>query len=167
LNDRGREPARLHWLVRLLATGGYLGYAPVAPASVGSLGCAVLLWFLMPPIGFDDSATAISVLALTVAAFVALSIWVAGRAEVALGHDSRRIVIDEFAGFLVAVAFLPKSALVYVLAFVLFRVLDVLKPFPARRVEAAGGGVGVVLDDLVVGVYTNVLVRIMLLVRGW
>jgi phosphatidylglycerophosphatase A len=66
----------------------------------------------------------------------------------------------------VAIAFLPKTILVYALAFLMFRVLDILKPFPARRMEDAGGGVGVVLDDVVVGVYTNVLIRIMLMVRG-
>jgi len=157
---------KLHWLVRLLATGGYLGYAPLAPASVGSLGCAVLLWFLLPEIALAGSPLAIATLAVSVVAFVVLSMWVAGRAERAFGHDSRKIVIDEFAGFLVAVAFLPKTLLVYALAFVLFRVLDVVKPFPARRMESAGGGAGVVLDDVIVGVYTNVLIRVMLLVRG-
>ena len=157
---------KLHWLVRLLATGGYLGYAPLAPATVGSLGCAVVLWFFLPEMGSGSSPLAIISLAITIAAFVAMSMWVAGTAERAFGHDSRKIVIDEFAGFLVAIAFLPKTFLVYVLAFILFRVLDVLKPFPARRAEAAGGGAGVVLDDVVVGVYTNVLIRVMLLVRG-
>jgi phosphatidylglycerophosphatase A len=160
------DPKRLHWLVRLVATGGYLGYAPLAPASAGSLGAAVLFWFLLPEVRGGDSPAAVAVLTISIAAFAALSIWIAGTAERALGHDSRRIVIDEFAGYLVAVAFLPKTLLVYVLAFVLFRVLDVVKPFPARRMEAAAGGVGVVLDDVVAGVYTNVLIRLMLLVRG-
>lgn len=160
------EPRKLHWLLRLLATGGYLGYAPLAPASVGSLGCAVLLWYLLPEIRAGGSPVAVATLGVSIAAFVALSIWVAGTAERAFGHDSKKIVIDEFAGFLVAVAFLPKTLLVYVLAFILFRVLDVVKPFPARRMESAAGGVGVVMDDVVVGVYTNVLIRVMLLVRG-
>jgi phosphatidylglycerophosphatase A len=160
------EPTKLHWLTRLVATGGYLGYAPLAPASVGSLGSAVLYWYLLPEIRPGASPLAVASLLISVAAFIAASIWVAGVAERALGHDSKRIVIDEFAGYLVAVAFLPKTLLVYALAFVLFRVLDIVKPFPARRMEAAGGGVGVVLDDVVVGVYTNVLIRVMLLVRG-
>jgi phosphatidylglycerophosphatase A len=152
--------------MRLLATGGALGYAPLAPATVGSLGSAVLFWFLLPEIAPGGSPLAYATMAVSIAAFVAMAIWVAGTAERALGHDSRKIVIDEFAGYLVAVAFLPKTFLVYALAFVMFRVLDVLKPFPARRMEDAGGGVGVVLDDVVVGAYTNVLIRIMLLVRG-
>lgn len=160
------EPVKLHWLVRLLATGAYLGYAPVAPATVGSLGCAVLLWFLMPDVARGVPPLSMAALAISIVAFVVLSVWIAGRAERAFGRDSGRIVIDEFAGYLVAVAFLPKTLLVYVLALALFRVLDVVKPFPARRAESAGGGVGVVLDDVVVGVYTNVLIRVMLLVRG-
>jgi phosphatidylglycerophosphatase A len=160
------EPLKLHWALRLIATGGYLGYAPLAPASVGSLGSAVLFWFLLPGIGSGDGPVAVAALAVSVAAFVALSIWVSTLAERAFGHDSSRIVIDEFAGYLVAVAFLPKTLLVYALALILFRVLDIVKPFPARRAEALGGGAGVVLDDVVVGVYTNILIRVMLLVRG-
>lgn len=152
--------------MRLLATGAGLGYAPLAPATVGSAGAAVLFWFLLPQIGPGGPPLSLAVMGVSIAAFVALAIWVAGTAERALGHDSPKIVIDEFAGYLVAVAFLPKAVLVYALAFVMFRVLDILKPFPARRMEEAGGGVGVVLDDVVVGVYTNVLIRIMLMVRG-
>jgi phosphatidylglycerophosphatase A len=152
--------------MRLLATGGGLGYAPLAPATVGSAGSAVLFWFLLPQIGPGGSPLAFAAMAISICAFVAFSIWVAGTAERAFGHDSGKIVIDEFAGYLVAIAFLPKTILVYALAFLMFRVLDILKPFPARRMEDAGGGVGVVLDDVVVGVYTNVLIRIMLMVRG-
>jgi phosphatidylglycerophosphatase A len=94
--------------------------------------------------------------------------WAAGVAEHSFGQkDASRIVIDEFAGYLIAVAFLPKTLLIYAAAFVVFRVIDVLKPFPAARLESVPGGAGVVLDDLVAGVYANVLIRIMLLVKGW
>ena len=108
-----------------------------------------------------------AVMIVSIAAFLAGSIWAADRAEKVYGSDASRIVVDEFAGYLVAVAFLPKSILVYVAAFLLFRVLDVLKPFPARRLEAVPGGLGIVLDDVVAGLYANVLIRIMLLVQGF
>jgi len=65
------------------------------------------------------------------------------------------------------VLLLPKTVFVFAVAFVLFRALDILKPFPARRCEAIPGGLGVVLDDVVAGIYTNILVRAMLLVKGW
>ena len=76
-------------------------------------------------------------------------------------------MIDEYAGFVLSVLMLPRSLLVFAVAFVLFRVIDIVKPFPARRAEALPGGVGIVMDDVVAGIYTNILLRVMLLVQGW
>lgn len=155
-------------LIRLLATGGFLGYSPIAPGTAGALGCAVLLWFLLPEITTGSPPLSIATYLVSIAAFVALSMWAADAAERSFGQkDASRIVIDEFAGYLIAVAFLPKTLLVYGTAFVVFRVVDILKPFPAGRLESIRGGAGIVLDDLAAGLYTNILVRIMLLVRGW
>ncbi|MFH1865588.1 MAG: phosphatidylglycerophosphatase A [Candidatus Eisenbacteria bacterium] len=159
--------ARLNPLVRFLATGAYLGYAPVAPGTVGSLGCAVLVWFAVPEVTHLSSPLAVGVVVLSTLAFVALAIWAAGLAERSFGHDASRIVIDEYAGFLISVLLLPKSLFVFGVAFLLFRALDIVKPFPARRAEALPGGTGVVLDDVVAGIYANVLLRVMLLVQGW
>ncbi len=99
---------------------------------------------------------------LAALAVVLASVWVAGRAERLLGRkDDRRIVIDEVAGMLVAVAGLPADAVNLVLGFLLFRLLDVVKPFPARLVEVKlPGGWGIVLDDVVAGVYSNLCLRI-------
>ncbi|MBD3349222.1 MAG: phosphatidylglycerophosphatase A [Candidatus Eisenbacteria bacterium] len=162
-----RKNHSVNRLVALVATGGYSGYAPVAPGSVGALVCAALAWLLLPEVTFGSGAPATLVMALSILAFLALSIWAAGEAERAYGKDASRIVIDEFAGFIVSVAFLPKTVFVYVAAYLLFRLLDVVKPFPARRLEELSGGPGVVLDDVVAGLYANVLIRIMLLVRGF
>ncbi len=154
-------------MVRFLATGAYLGYAPVAPGTVGSLGCAVLIWFFVPEVTAATSHLGLWVMLLSTLAFAALAIWAADLAERHFGHDSSRIVIDEYAGFVVSVLLLPKSLLLFAVAFVLFRALDIVKPFPARQAEALPGGVGIVTDDLVAGIYTNILLRVMLLVQGW
>jgi phosphatidylglycerophosphatase A len=158
---------RLNPVTAFVATGAYSGYSPLAPGTAGSLVCAVLAWFLLPQVTFGSSPLAILVMSVSLAAFLAGSIWAADRAERFYGKDASRIVVDEFAGYLVAVAFLPHRPLVFIAAFFLFRVLDVLKPFPARRLESVPGGPGVVLDDLVAGLYANVLIRIMLLVEGF
>ncbi len=158
---------KLHPVVRFLATGAYLGYAPVAPGTVGSLGCAVLIWFFVPEVTAATSHLGLWVMLLSTLAFAALAIWAADLAERQFGHDSSRIVIDEYAGFVVSVLLLPKSLLLFAVAFVLFRALDIVKPFPARQAEALPGGVGIVMDDLVAGIYTNILLRVMLLVQGW
>lgn len=161
-----RDGTALHPLVRFIATGAYLGYGPIAPGTWGSLGCAVLLWFFAPEPHSLTGGLALAAL-LSILAFIALAVWTSDRAERSFGHDSSRIVIDEFAGFVLAVAFLPKSLLLYVVAFVLFRAFDIVKPFPARRLESLPGGVGIVMDDVVAGLYTNLLLRLMLFVRGW
>ena len=153
-------------LTRIIATGGFLGYAPVAPGTVGSLGCAVLLWFLLPQVLAGAPLTTLLLMILSTVAFIALAVWASTRAERELGKDASPIVVDEFAGMLIAVLFLPKTLTVYAVAFVLFRILDILKPFPAARAESLPGGLGIVMDDVVAGIYANALVRIMLLVTG-
>jgi len=159
--------SKLHPVVTFLATGAYLGYAPVAPGTVGSLGCAALMWFLIPQVTPASSPLALGVMLLSVLAFVALAIWAADAAERQFGHDASKIVIDEYAGFVFSVLLLPKSLLVFAVAFVLFRAMDIVKPFPAKQAEALPGGVGIVMDDVVAGIYTNILLRVMLLVQGW
>jgi phosphatidylglycerophosphatase A len=160
-------PTGLHPLARLVATGCFLGYSPVAPGTAGTLGCAFLLWFAVPSVTLSSGPWAVAVYALSVLAFVAMAVWASTAAERAFGKDSPRIVIDEFAGFLVAVLFLPKSVFVFIAAFVLFRLADILKPFPARRAELLPEGLGIVADDLVAGLYANVLLRIMMAASGW
>jgi len=161
-----RAEPRLHPLVKFLATGAYLGYSPIAPGTAGAFGCGVLLWFAVPEITPAASPQTIAVLIVSVLAFFLLSLWVAGVSERHFGHDGSRIVIDEFCGYVFAVLLLPKTYLIYGAAFVLFRLLDILKPFPARRAESLPGGYGVVMDDVVAGVYTNLLLRLMMAAVG-
>ena len=161
------RPSSLNWITAFIATGGFSGYAPVAPGTAGAFVCAVLAWFVLPEVTFAGGAGPVSVMLLSIVAFIILAVWAAGAAEPVYGKDASRIVIDEFAGFILAIAFLPKTVLVYIAAFLLFRLLDIVKPFPARRLESVPGGLGIVLDDVVAGIYANVLIRIMLLVRGF
>ncbi len=161
------SPRQLNPLTAFLATGAWSGYSPVAPGTAGSLVCAVLAWLVLPEITFRSGALMVATGLLSLGGFVAVAVWAADAADRAYGRDASRIVIDEFAGFIISIAFLPKTLLVYVAAFLLFRVLDVLKPFPARRAESLPGGVGVVMDDVVAGLYTNILLQVMLLVKGY
>jgi phosphatidylglycerophosphatase A len=99
-----------------------------------------------------------------------LAVLIGTRAEAAYGHDAKAIVIDEVAGMLITFLFvpMPESASGQWLAlgagFLLFRIFDVTKPFPAGRAQNLPGGQGVVMDDVVAGVYANVLLRAGLLV---
>jgi len=78
--------------------------------------------------------------------------------------DPREIVIDEVAGFLLTMLFLPCSWLTISLGFIFFRFFDILKPYPIKQLEKLRGGFGVVLDDLAAGLYANIIVRIILLI---
>jgi phosphatidylglycerophosphatase A len=151
--------AAVRLLVLLLATAGGIGYVPLAPGTAGSLAAVPLL-----PLLADLRARAPIAGWGAVAALLAAAVFAAGRADrIFPGHDHGRIVIDEVAGMVVAGLFVPGTWGAALLVFVLFRVLDVLKPWPAglidRRVPA---GVGVVGDDVVAGIYAGAAARLLL-----
>ena len=139
----------------IFSTGLYTGYSPIAPGTVGTI-VAVLLYLAL-------SRLSPVLYGITVLAFLCMACWMASMAEPVFGKgDSGHIVIDEVAGFLVTMSFLPPTARHVLLGFVLFRFFDILKPFPIRRLEGLQGGYGVVADDVMAGIYGNVAVRVCL-----
>ena len=122
----------------------------MASGTVGSLVTLIALW-LIP---FTTPA-----LLVTLAIVTVVGIWAGSRVERAIGaKDPGIIVIDEVAGMLVSVLFLPRTIPVLVTAFLLFRLFDIWKPFPARQLQEMHGGVGVMLDDLIAGAYALALI---------
>jgi phosphatidylglycerophosphatase A len=137
-----------------LASAGYAGYSPRAPGTVGTV-VGVLVYGLysyFPP----------SLYLLSTGAFFALACWAAGRAEAIWDEkDSPKIVIDEVVGYLVTMAFLPCTLTSLVGGFLFFRVFDIIKPPPVGTIDQRmQGGLGVVLDDVVAGLYANILFQI-------
>jgi phosphatidylglycerophosphatase A len=95
-----------------------------------------------------------------------LSLWSGTKAEEIFGEkDDRRIVIDESCGMLISLLFLPKRTFLYILAFVIFRLLDIVKPPPADACQRIKGGLGVTLDDVVAGIYTNIIMHVLIYSR--
>jgi phosphatidylglycerophosphatase A len=93
--------------------------------------------------------------------FVLLAVWAAGRSAGALEKDDpAEVVADETAGQLLTLFLLPATGVNLSLGFILFRLFDILKPYPIRRSEKVGGGAGIVLDDLLAGVYANLCLRL-------
>ena len=151
--------ALMRSVVILVASAGYIGYIPVASGTFGTLVGIPLFW------AFDAlHAVSVVVYLLAFVVLVATACWIAGKAEEFLNeHDSHKIVIDEVAGYVAATLFLTPTWTHVVLAFFIFRALDVLKPFPAGYIDANfPGGYGVVLDDVVSGLYSNVAVRLLI-----
>ena len=142
-------------VVRLVSTFFYAGYVPKISGTIGSL--AGLLFFLS--VNYSLPVTVISLSVLTVAAILVIK-----KAEGLFGKkDSRRIVIDEAIGMMIALLFIPMKAEFVVLAFVFFRIFDITKPFPIKRVEKMESPWGVVLDDVLAGIYANLAVQLIIM----
>ena len=139
-------------LALFIATCGYLGYAPLAPGTVGSA-AGVVLFYAVRATG----STTLEVAAILI--LLILGVWSATIAEEHLGPDPGPVVIDEVAGMLITLALLPVNATGVIAGFVVFRILDVVKPWPAGRFESLRGGVGVMADDTMAAIYGNLIMR--------
>ena len=152
----------------LLATGFGIGQVPLAPATAASLAVAILLFAIA---SFAPSALAPLPVAVALLVLLPIAIWSSGEAEKELGHDAHPIVVDEVVGMLAAVVGIarfaePNPAVALFAAFALFRFFDIVKPFPIRASQRLPGGWGVVVDDLLAGIVTNLVLRL-LQARGW
>ena len=160
-NFRGKQSSTLSIGDRAalaIATCG-IGYIPIVPATFGSaLGVCIYLiiglveaQFLIPTAGVH-----LAVMLIVVAAVSAAGIWASTRTERVLGEkDPRPVIVDEIAGQLLTFLLVPfaTSLLAILAGFVLFRIFDILKPYPAHRLESLKSGVGIMADDLMAGLY--------------
>ena len=146
-----------------IATCGYLGYVPVAPGTFGSAaGLAVFVAV--------RSTGSVAVELGAIAVIFALGLWAGTVAEHHFGGiDPGPVVLDEVVGMLITLAFLPVNVTGAIVGFLLFRVLDVIKPWPSARFEKLPGGLGVMADDGMAALYGNVAMRGLLAVapEGW
>jgi phosphatidylglycerophosphatase A len=144
------------WPLIFLATGCYVGNIPIAPGTFGSV-WGIPLSYLISNINLWYGLTFIIM-------FSGFAVFVSGKAEKQLGaKDPGCIVIDEIAGLLVTFWGLPFNIFTILTGFVIFRCFDIVKPFPIKRVERnVPGGLGIVLDDIMAGVYANLTIRVII-----
>jgi phosphatidylglycerophosphatase A len=142
-------------VIIFLATGCYTGYFPMVPGTTGTL-VAIPIYFLLTRL------PALYYLAILLGS-ICIAIWASDGAEVLLqSKDCRHIVIDEMVGFMVAMFMVPPTLRNVLLGFFLFRAFDIVKPFPIRTLEErVRGGYGVVLDDIIAGIYTNLVIHVL------
>ena len=145
-----------------IATVFKAGYIPIAPGTVGSIIGLLVFWLIKDYASF------------TIEMFVAATLFFAGVwastivEQVLERHDPGVVIVDEVVGMLVALMLLPPTITVMFLAFLLFRVFDIIKPYPARWCEQLSRGWGIMMDDVVAGLYVNVLIHIILwIVPQW
>lgn len=144
------------FLDKLITTGLGTGLSPLAPGTVGS--AVGLIVYFIP--GFEKIYVIIPAIVL----FFVWGFLAAGRMEKQYGHDPSRVVIDEIVAMWVSLVFIPKRLLLTAIAFLIFRMLDIFKPFPANYFDKKTGGLWIMLDDFVCGVYTNLLMQVYLYV---
>ena len=139
-----------------LATGFNIGYIPFAPGTFGSIPGLVL--------GFALAGLTLPLAVICLVVFIALAVGIAATAEKRLKQqDPGCIVIDEIAGMAVTLVGLPFNLTTALIGFIIFRILDVLKPFPIRSLDKrVSGGVGIVMDDVAAGILANLLLRMLI-----
>jgi len=150
-------------LAVLLATCGYVGYAPVAPGTFGSAAGLVVFAIVRSS---ESSVVELAVIAVLFAA----GVWSGTEAEHHFGGvDPGPIVLDEVVGMLITLALLPVNVTGAIVGFLVFRVLDVFKPWPSGRFERLPGGLGVMADDGMAALYGNLLMRALIAFApaGW
>lgn len=143
-------------ILALLGTSLYIGYIPIAPGTFGSL-------LAIPLIVLLSKNTDIYLLVTIIISIIGI-ISASHLGKTWKKKDDQRITIDEFAGMMVTLLFIKTSWWIFIIGFVLFRFFDIIKPLFIRSVERAPGGFGVMLDDIVSGIFANLCLRLILLI---
>ena len=138
----------------LISTLFHVGYLPVAPGTVGSI-LALIFYYL-----FLTSLDPIFIIFIVLVVFIVGTI-ASSYVEMIDGEeDPGYIIIDEVIGMWISLIGLPTRVSLFLLAFILFRFFDIFKPFPIRESQEVGYGIGVMLDDVIAGIYTLIIVQI-------
>lgn len=145
---------KINFVEKLLGSGFYTGYMKTASGTWGSL--AGLIIYLIP--GFENPSLMIFVISL----FILIGVPIATKFETIYGIDPKECTIDEIVGMWITLLFLPKKIWWIILAFLIWRVLDIIKPYPVRNLEKIKGGWGIMLDDIMAGIYSFITIQLII-----
>jgi phosphatidylglycerophosphatase A len=149
---------RLNFIDKILGSGFYTGYIPFASGTFGSI--AALVIYYIP--GFEKPYIIIPAIVL----FTIYGIYAGSQFEKVYGKDPPQCTIDEMVGMWISLLFLPKVLWLSIVVFLLWRLSDIIKPFPARRLEKLKGGLGIMIDDIISAFYVLLLVHLFILIYG-
>ena len=149
---------KLNPIDKLLGSGFYTGYIPVASGTFGSF--AALLIYFIP--GFEKLFIILPVTFI----FLLYGIYVGSKFETVYGKDPAECTIDEMVGMWISLILLPKTNLIIAAAFIIWRALDIIKPYPARSLERFKGGLGIMIDDVVSSIYTLIIIHLIVYFLG-
>lgn len=144
-------------ICKMIASVFYIGYLPVAPGTLGSLAALVLYYFInRSPL----------VMGITIVVIIILGFLTTGRVEKLFGEkDPGEIIIDEFSGMLISLYRLPSTMGYVVAGFLLFRFFDIVKPKPIQSLEKLNGSPGIMSDDLIAGLYVNIILQVVYIIN--
>ena len=145
---------KINFLEKFLGSGFFTGYIRLASGTWGSL--AALIIYLIP--GFENPSLMIFMISL----FILIGVPIADKFEFLYGKDPKECTIDEVVGMWITLLFLPKKIWWIIIAFLIWRVMDIVKPFPARKLEDIKGGWGVMLDDIMAGIYSFISIHLII-----
>lgn len=148
----------LNFIEKLFGSGFYTGYIPFASGTFGSL--AGLIIYYIP--GFEKPVIIIPVILL----FIIYGIFVGSKFEKVYGKDPSECTIDEITGMWISLLFLPKILWLSLIVFFLWRISDIIKPFPARKLEILKGGLGIMIDDIISSLYVLLIIRLYINIVG-
>ena len=149
---------KINLFERFIGSGFYTGYSPYISGTVGSL--AALIIYLIP--GFEQLFIIIPAIII----FMVYGIYVGTKFESKYGKDPAQCTVDEVVGMWISLVALPKTVGIVVAVFFLWRILDIIKPPPARNLERLKGGLGIMIDDVVSGIYTLIIMHLVVYLLG-
>jgi len=144
---------KINLIEKVIGSGFYTGYIPKASGTFASLLAYII--FLIP--GFENP----TFLMLLISVSIVIGVKIADKFESIYGKDPSQFTFDEFIGSWISLLFLPKKVWYIIPAFFIWRLLDIYKPFPANYFEKLKGGWGVILDDVISGIYTFILIQLL------
>lgn len=146
-----RERGKAEIFYSIVGTLLGIGYIPLAPATAASIIVCILIWFLLK--------SPLTYLSLIIILFT-LGVWISSKLVILWGEDNRRIVIDESVGMLITLFMIPQRILFFLIGFFLFRFFDIVKPYPINESQNLKNGWGVVMDDVIAGMYSSIILWI-------
>ena len=149
---------KINFFEKFIGSGFYTGYFPVASGTVGSF--AALVIYLLP--GFERPYIIVPAIII----FILYGIYVGSKFEIVYGKDPAECTVDEVVGTWISLLALPKMMGIIITSFLLWRILDIIKPPPARELEKLKGGLGIMIDDVISGIYTLIIMHLIVYLLG-
>jgi phosphatidylglycerophosphatase A len=149
---------QINWFEKIIGSGFYTGYIPIASGTFGSI--AAIIIYIIP--GFEK----LYVIIPAIIVFFVYGLFVSSKFEKIYGKDPSQCTVDEFVGTWIALIALPKTLLIILTSFLIWRLLDIIKPFPAGKSENLNGGLGIMVDDVISGFYSLIIVHLIVYTFG-